>query len=245
MPPESCRHLHGIVSEPISKEVGFFRFKAYRQKGEKMTDQLCDTKFMQTLERIDRKLRFYAQHLSWVSKIVEADDLFQEGTLKLLERSRIEPEFLDQNDSYVLCYAVWMMKNYTNHLRSLFYKKVADQDDLDHENPEFHYRVNHAPSPEKETMRLEIHQLAEGMPTMYQTLFREICDGFSPEEITQESHISRGTYFWRRERMISVLKKAYVAPLGKKKNNRQKLVPEYLSSKLIVSPRCVWGERLR
>jgi len=121
-----------------------------------MSNQDCDEKFMRTIERINPKLKFYCQHLSFCPKIVEADDLYQEALLKMLERSRTDPEFLNQNDSYVTCYGVWIAKNLINHQRALFYAKVSDENYLDFGEPEYHLRVNHAPAPESETVKAEV-----------------------------------------------------------------------------------------
>ena len=52
-----------------------------------------------------------------------------------------------------------MTKNYLNHQRNLVYKKVTEENDLEFGEPEFHLRVNHAPNPEGETVKLEIRQL--------------------------------------------------------------------------------------
>jgi DNA-directed RNA polymerase specialized sigma24 family protein len=108
------------------------------------------------------------------------------------------------------------MKKYINHQRNLFYKLVTDEADLEFAEPEFHMRTNHSPKPENEAMKLEVHQLAENMPTEYKNMFRKIVDGYHWEEIAQQMQISKGSYFWKRERMVRVLNDAWSAPLYKK-----------------------------
>jgi len=181
-----------------------------------MDNQPCDNLFMETLERINSKLKFYCQHLSWCSKIVEEDDCYQEAVLKMLERSRIDPEYLNQNDSYITWYGIWMVKNYINHQRNLFYKKITEEDDLDLGEPDFHLRVNHAPKPENETVKLEVHLLAEGMPDGYKCIFENIVEGYSSEEIMKKMKIGGRTLRKRKETMVKVLGEAYHAPLNQK-----------------------------
>jgi len=183
-----------------------------------MSNQVCDEKFLETIERINPKLKFYCQHLSFCSKIVESDDLYQEALLKLLERSRTDPMFLDQNDSYVICYGVWMAKNYINHQRNLFYKKVTEEDDLDLGEPEYHLRVNHAPNPEAETVKNEIHQIAEGMPEQYRTIFDATVQGYGSDEIASMLKMGKYAYARRKKIMVETLGKAWRAPQSERKH---------------------------
>ena len=188
-----------------------------------MSNQTCDDKFLETLERINPKLKFYCQHLAWCSGIIESDDCYQQSLLKMLERSRTDPEFLNQNDSYVICYGIWMAKNFVNHERNLYHKKIVDQDSLDHGEPEFHYRVNRTPNPEAETAKLEVRRLAENMSDGYQYLFKKIVEGYSVAEISQQMQISKWTYFSKKGKMIRVINTAWSAPMSRKNSIMKEL----------------------
>jgi RNA polymerase sigma factor (sigma-70 family) len=188
-----------------------------------MLNQSCDDKFMEILERIDPKLKFYARHLSWTSKTEEADDLYQQMLLKLLERSRIDPEFLNQNSSYILCYATWMAKNFIKHEKSLYYRKITEDDSLEFVDPEFQLHLNHPRKPETEAENQEIHDLAGSMPYSYRNLFKQIVAGFQWQEIAQKMRITRDSFFWKRERMIKTLHYAWSSPWGRKNEIVQSL----------------------
>lgn len=52
------------------------------------------------------------QAARYVSGYIDVDDVYQIGVLAILERSKTEPEFLNQKRSYIIHNAVWAMKNW-------------------------------------------------------------------------------------------------------------------------------------
>ncbi len=77
--------------------------------------QANNEEFMQRMNAVDSKTRAYARFFDFKAQILEPEYLYQQAMLKLYERFCIEPDFLNNTNSYIWCYAAWMMKNYLNH----------------------------------------------------------------------------------------------------------------------------------
>ncbi|MDD1751841.1 MAG: sigma-70 family RNA polymerase sigma factor, partial [Methanotrichaceae archaeon] len=165
--------------------------------------------FMKRMEAVDYKIRGYARFFSYKSQILEEDDLYQQGLLKLYERFCIEPGFIDNTDSYIWCYAAWMMKNYLFHEFNLYVKHVTD---LEPEKCDTPFLRSYIPHPEPEAVRSEVRSIAEQMPHPYRTIFDAIVQGYEPEEIAEKLGISKSALKWRKHTMLEKLGKAYHVP---------------------------------
>ena len=171
--------------------------------------------FIERLERINSKIKAYAHYFSSFDPIVDEDDLFQEVMVKLLERYHNEPEFLDNNDSYITCYAAWMMKNYVNHERNMYVKHVTDLETEEGEE-RFTLPSGHFPKPESQAVRSEVHAIAEGMPNQYRVIFDAITQGYGEQEVADILGISKGALHFRKHNMVETLKEAWRTPIGER-----------------------------
>jgi RNA polymerase sigma factor (sigma-70 family) len=171
--------------------------------------------FVECLDRVEHKIRAYARFFAFIAPHVEEDDLFQEAMLKLLERYHAEPEFLSHNDSYISCYAAWMMKNYLNRERNMYVKRVAD---LENDKGEvlYTYPSSHFPRPESEAVRSEVHTIAEQMPEQYQVIYKATLQGYDEQEVADMLGISKCALHWRKHTMMETLKKAWRTPVGER-----------------------------
>jgi hypothetical protein len=66
--------------------------------------------FMDRIKEVESKIRAYARFFAFKSTLLDEDDLYQTAMLKLLERYYVDPGFLNSNNSYIACFASWMMK---------------------------------------------------------------------------------------------------------------------------------------
>jgi len=167
--------------------------------------------FMERMNAVDSKIRAYARFFSFKAQILEEDDLYQEAMLKLYERYCVEPEFLDNTNSYIWCYAAWMMKNALNHENNLYAKRVVgletEKGDIQRSYPKGHY-----PSPEGEVVRTQVREIACQMPEQYRTIFNAIIQGFEPDEIAEMLGITKWKLKWRKAVMIDTMNQAWRTP---------------------------------
>jgi RNA polymerase sigma factor (sigma-70 family) len=164
--------------------------------------------FIERLERVNSKIKAYARFFAFIAPHVEEDDLYQEAMLKLYERYHNEPEFLDNNDSYITCYSAWMMKNYLNHERNMYVKHVTD---LETEKGEERFTLpsGHFPKPESHAIRSEVHAIAEGMPNQYRVIFDATAQGFNEQEVADMLGLTKTALHWRKQHMVRTLKEAW------------------------------------
>jgi len=168
--------------------------------------------FVKCLDRVEPKIRRYARFFAFIAPHMEEDDLYQEAMLKLYERYQNEPEFMDKNDSYITCYSAWMMKNYLNHERNMYVKRVTDLETEQAED-QFTYPSGHFPRPEREAIRSEVHAIAEKMPDQYQVIFNATCEGYEEKEVAEMLGISKGALHFRKQSMVKTLKEAWRTPV--------------------------------
>ena len=167
-------------------------------------------KFMERIKQIDGKLRSYSRLLAYRSGFMEADDLYQEALLKLYERYVSEPDFFSNNNSYLWCYGIWMMKNAVNHERYIWINKVTNLETERGERPRL---TNHFPNPENEVIREEVRDIARQMPKQCQIIFNGTIQGYEPQELAYIFGISSGALKWRKRNMIGILKQAWHTPI--------------------------------
>ena len=77
---------------------------------------------MEYMNALDNKIRAYARFIGFNPQYLEAKDKYLEAMLQLYEHCFIEPDFLNNVDSYNWCYAASMMKNDFNHKNNMYAK---------------------------------------------------------------------------------------------------------------------------
>ena len=176
--------------------------------------------FMERMKEIDSKIRAYARFFAFKAQnILEADDLVQTAYLSLFERFTKEPEFIGQNNSYISCYAAWMMKNALNHESALYSRRVTDL------NPEFSevpYLQASLPRPEPEAVRSEVRDIASQLPEEYQAVYTRLVEGYDLEEIGDVLGISKFKASRVKQEMIHAISLAYQLP----RDRRQLMIRE-------------------
>jgi RNA polymerase sigma factor (sigma-70 family) len=165
--------------------------------------------FVERIQQIDGKLRSYSRYFAFLAGFLEADDLYQEALLKLYERYVSEPDFLSNNNSYLWCFGVWMMKNAVNHERYVWVNKISEIEGEDGERPRL---TNHFPRPENVAIRDEVRAIASEMPEHYQSLYRAIAEGYQMQEIAPMFGVSKWTLTQRKRTMVDRLGKAWRVP---------------------------------
>ena len=140
--------------------------------------------------------------------------------LKLYERFSVEPEFLNNNNSYIWCYAAWMMKNALNHENNMYVKHITD---LEPEYCEIPYLTGYFPRPEPEAVRSEVRDMACQMPEQYQTLYAGIVQGYEMQEIGQMLGIGKFAITRRKHIMVETLGKAWRASHDERKQLIQEM----------------------
>jgi len=173
-----------------------------------------NTQFTDRMKRVDFKIRGYARFFAFIAPHVEEDDLYQEAMLKLYERYCQEPTFLENNDSYLWCYASWMMKNYLNHERNMYVKHVTD---LEPEYCVVPYLQAYFPRPEPEAVRSEVREIASQMPYEYRTIYDGIVQGYEMWEIGDKLHLRKDALSHRKRKMIDTISKAWRVPQSERK----------------------------
>lgn len=168
-----------------------------------------NTQFTERMKRVDFKIRGYARFFAFIAPHVEEDDLYQEAMLKLYERYCQEPTFLENNDSYIWCYASWMMKNYLNHERNMYVKHVAD---LEPEYCDVPYLQAYFPRPEPEAVRSEVRDIASQMPEQYRAIYAGIVEGYAMPEIADMLGLGKYALAQRKHNMVEALGKAWRSP---------------------------------
>jgi RNA polymerase sigma factor (sigma-70 family) len=171
--------------------------------------------FMERMNAVDSKIRAYARFFAFKAQFLEEDDLYQEAMLKLYERFCIEPDFLDNTNSYIWCYAAWMMKNALNHEKNMYVKHVVDLLETDKGDIQL---AGHYPRPEREAIRSEVRDIAKQMPEPYQTIYNATIQGYEPQELADMFSISSGALNWRKRNMIEILKQAWHTPIRDREN---------------------------
>ena len=152
--------------------------------------QANNERFMQRMNAVDSKIRAYARFFAFKAPFLEAEDLYQEAMLKLYERFCIELAFLNNTNSYIWCYAAWMMKNALTKENNLYVKRVVG---LENENGDVQhcYVTGHIPRPEVEAIRSEVRGIANQMPEQYRTIFDATVQGYELDEIGDMLHITK------------------------------------------------------
>jgi DNA-directed RNA polymerase specialized sigma24 family protein len=170
-------------------------------------------KFMERIKQIDYKLRSYSQYFAYKGGFMDADDLYQTALLKLYERYVSEPNFFSNNNSYIWCFGVWMMKNAVNHERYVWVNKVIA---IETENGERPKLVNHFPRPETEAIRGEVRDIVLRTPRFYQDLYKAYAEGYETKEIAAKYKVSKWTINTRKKKMLQTLGEAWRVPPSKR-----------------------------
>jgi DNA-directed RNA polymerase specialized sigma24 family protein len=139
--------------------------------------------------------------------------------LKLYERYNADPSLLEQNNSYLACFASWMMKNALNHESALYAKRVTDL------NPEFcevPYLQAFFPRPEPEAVRSEVRDIAGQLPEEHQAVYTRLVEGYDLEEIGEALGISKFKASRVKQEMIHAISLAYQLP----RDRRQLMIRE-------------------
>ena len=181
--------------------------------------QTDNERFMERISAVESKIRAYARFFAFRATFLDEDDLFQIAMLELLERYHKDPQFLSQNNSYIWCYASWMMKNALNHERALYANKIVD---LEPEMCDTPLPIGYFPRPESETIKSEVRDLVREMPEQYRTIYDSLIEGFDSQEIGEMLGIGKWAYERRKKILIDKLGKAWRAP----KSEREHIIRE-------------------
>jgi DNA-directed RNA polymerase specialized sigma24 family protein len=185
--------------------------------------------FMERMKAVDHKIRAYARFFAFKAQFLEEDDLYQEAMLKLYERFCLEPDFINNNNSYIWCYAAWMMKNALTHEKNMYVKHIVDLAETEKGDIQL---SGHYPSPEGEAIRSEVHSIANQMPMQYQTIYNGTIQGFEPQELACVFGISSSALNCRKRNMIEILTQAWHTPIKDRQEiiRRMNLWPSVLNS---------------
>lgn len=142
---------------------------------------------------------------------LDADDLYQEMALAIVERDQRDPAFLDQQDAYLTQYGTWQAKHaaeksysYHGHVTQLedaagMYCLLGDDPDAD-------------PVQAAETAETidELLEMVQALDPKNQQVVRLLYCGYSESEIARELHISRPAVSQRKRTIARALAEHHI-----------------------------------
>jgi RNA polymerase sigma factor (sigma-70 family) len=178
----------------------------------------------EVLDRLEPRLRHLARRqIAKAPEVVElnADDLFQEMNLQILERVNRENNFLIQTDAYISQYGLWAAMNHIRRIRAKYSSwHVVETEDCD----ELCYCKGRAgPDPSTAVEAREIYALLDKCPTDYQTVWALLSKGYTYTEVGKLMGKSVYAIGTRKKKLVHVIREAYNAPLSHKSAVLEKL----------------------
>jgi RNA polymerase sigma factor (sigma-70 family) len=154
------------------------------------------------LDALAPRLRRKASALQSGSPEHDADDLYQEMVLALLERAARSPAFADQADAYLLQYAEWTARHACEKSRT-YTRIVGEDDDPAGSRPTtFDLLPAHEPSPEAACIHTEqIEALARAVSELAprdQVIVKMIYLGHQEVDIARHLNVSKSAVSHRK-----------------------------------------------
>ncbi|MDR3572820.1 MAG: sigma-70 family RNA polymerase sigma factor [Anaerolineaceae bacterium] len=149
---------------------------------------------------------------NYLAGTIESDDLLQDMTVSLLEKSANDPLFAEQKDGYLLQYATWTGKHASEaartYNRNVFEETIIDDDESDL-GSSFDAIPDLSKTPEEIILDNEqnegIWQIVKSLSIENQKIIAMISLGESQQKIAAELHISKAAVSQRKATIARAL----------------------------------------
>ena len=168
----------------------------------------------EVLDRLEPRLHHLARRqISRAREIVElnADDLYQQMCLKILEKAYIDYSFLQQKDAYIIQYGLWKAMS---HIKRIRYKYADWHVVVDiHIDEVFYCNGRAGTDPSMAVEAREVHDLVSKCPVEFQAVWTLLSKGYTYTETGKLLGLSPYGVGTRKKKLLHAVREAYNSPL--------------------------------